>query len=226
MHRGSQRRGANPSNDGLRTDLKWVRIPECEHRSPRSSRSVHSRYTRCSVSSEHTKQIFRLVSSNREFIPDELLQYAEDFGISFEAAGIPRMMGRVLGWLLIADPPHQTFSDIVNALGASKGSISNATRSLIEIKLIERTSIPGQRLDVYRVRRGGWSEIIQRRVQYLTEMRILAGRGLELLADAPPERSRHLEEMHSMYSVFEREVPVLIERWRAEQNAKRDDAAE
>ena len=162
----------------------------------------------------------------RADVPDDLLQYVEDVGLAFESFGGSRMMGRVLGWLLVADPPHQTFAEIGDTLGKSKVSISHATRALIGTNLIERASIPGQRRDVYRIREGGWGEIMQARMQGLIRMRRLARRGLDLLEDAGPERKRNLEEMFSLYAFFEREMPALIERWRAEQNAKRDDAAE
>lgn len=156
------------------------------------------------------------MSASRDDIPDDLLQYVEDVGLSFESLGLPRMMGRVLGWLLVADPPQQTFADITSVLGASKGSISNATRALIDANLIERASIPGERRDVYRIREGGWSEIMQRRMQSLVRMRLLARRGLDLLEDAAPERRRNLEEMHSLYAFFEREMPTMLKRWQSE----------
>ena len=42
-------------------------------------------------------------------IPDEqLLLYVEDFGLYFEQFGLARTAGRMLGWLLVCDPPHQT----------------------------------------------------------------------------------------------------------------------
>ena len=51
-------------------------------------------------------------------------QFAEEVGIVFEQTGLPRMAGRILGWLLIAEPPHQSTEQLINALMASKGSIS------------------------------------------------------------------------------------------------------
>lgn len=68
--------------------------------------------------------------------------FAEDVGLVFENIGLPRMAGRVLGWLLVCDPPHQSMLELVEALSASKASISNTTRMLIEIGLIERISLP------------------------------------------------------------------------------------
>ena len=55
-------------------------------------------------------------------------QFVEEVGIVFEQTGLPRMAGRILGWLLIAEPPHQSTEQLINALMASKGSISSMTR--------------------------------------------------------------------------------------------------
>ena len=83
-------------------------------------------------------------------------QLTEDFGLFFEHLGVPRMAGRILAWLLICDPPEQTMQDLVDALGASKSSISTMTRMLINFRLIERLSLPGERRDFYRVRPDLW----------------------------------------------------------------------
>ena len=72
-------------------------------------------------------------------------QFTEDFGLFFEHLGVPRMAGRILAWLLICDPPEQTMQDLVDALGASKSSISTMTRLLMNFGLIERLSLPGER---------------------------------------------------------------------------------
>ena len=39
---------------------------------------------------------------------DEEQRFVEEVGIVFEQTGLPRMAGRILGWLLISDPPHQS----------------------------------------------------------------------------------------------------------------------
>ena len=76
-------------------------------------------------------------------------QFVEEVGILFEQTGMPRMAGRILGWLSVSDSPHQTTSDLAEALMASKGSISTMTRFLIRIGLIERISPLGQRRDYF-----------------------------------------------------------------------------
>jgi len=144
-------------------------------------------------------------------------RFVEEVGIVFEQTGLPRMAGRILGWLLISDPPHQSTDQLVEALMASKGSISTMTRLLIQIGLIERLSLPGVRHDYFRLRPDAWQHMIRRGLEDEIRMvRQLAERGLELLADKTPLTRKWLEEMRDVYTFLEREFPVLLERWEEE----------
>ena len=54
---------------------------------------------------------------------ENLLAYAEEWGLLFERWGLPRTAGRIWGWLHVCEPPQQTAAQLVDALGVSKGSI-------------------------------------------------------------------------------------------------------
>ena len=54
----------------------------------------------------------------------ERQHYIESVGVLFEEFGFPRMAGRIVGYLLICNPPYQTAGEIVKAVGGSKGSVS------------------------------------------------------------------------------------------------------
>jgi len=144
-------------------------------------------------------------------------QFAEEVGIVFEQTGMPRMAGRILGWLLISDPSHQSTEQITKALIASKGSISTMTRLLIQIGLIERLSLPGVRHDYFRLRSDAWQHMIGRGLtEEIKMVRQLADRGLELLGDKTPVTKNWLEEMRDVYTFLEHEFPTLLERWEKE----------
>jgi DNA-binding transcriptional regulator GbsR (MarR family) len=145
------------------------------------------------------------------------LHYVEEVALGFERQGLFRMAGRVIGWLLICDPPEQTFAQIAEVLQASKGSISAAMKFLVPSGLVERISRPGERRDYYRCRPGAWTDLARDQSRLYDDFRKLAQRGLELLADAPPARRERLQDMHDFYAWLEREMPALWERWRREQ---------
>ena len=147
---------------------------------------------------------------------EEAQNYIEEMGIVMEGFGLPRMWGRVFGALLLADPPEQTADQLAQALQASRGSISTATRMLEQAGLIERLSKPGHRKDYFRNKPGAWQEINRRRMDGISALAELAERGLALVPSNDPEVRRGLEEMLHYMRFFEREYPKLLERWEAE----------
>jgi len=142
-------------------------------------------------------------------------KFVEEVGIVFEQTGLPRMAGRVLGRLLIADPPHQSADELAEALTASKGAISTATRHLVQCGLVERISLPGVRHYYFRIQANAWQHMIRRGiVDEIKMVRQLAEHGLELLANKTPLTP--LAEMLAVYTFMDREVPALLERWERE----------
>lgn len=140
----------------------------------------------------------------------------EEFGLLFEGFGVPRMVGRVLGALLLADPPEMSAEELAGTLRASRGSISTATRTLVQIGLVEKVSKPGERRDYFRNKPGAWHELTRRRMAQIGVFRVMAERGLSVLEaegkDAPEVRLG-LEEMRDFYAYCERELPGIFERW-------------
>lgn len=95
---------------------------------------------------------------------DEARQdFIEDFGGLFEELGGGRMVGRVLGLLMVADPPEQSAEEIASALGASRGAISQATRILSQIGMVRRFTKPGERRDFFQLRTDAFTEGTRRR---------------------------------------------------------------
>ena len=151
---------------------------------------------------------------------EERANYAEDFGLMFEGFGLPRMVGRVLGVLLISDPPELSAEELAEALQASRGSISSATRTLVTMGLVQRRTKRGERRDYFQMKRGAWDELMRQELETLTRFRRMAERGLDI-ANSDGAAARHnLEEMREFYSYWERELPAVLERW--EQDKKKE----
>jgi DNA-binding transcriptional regulator GbsR (MarR family) len=144
---------------------------------------------------------------------EDRASYAEDFGLLFEGFGLPRMVGRVLGVLLISDPPELSAEELAEALQASRGSISSATRSLIGMGLVQRRTRRGERRDYFQMKPGAWDELMRRELETLARFRQMAERGLDIANSDSPEARRNLEEMHEFYTYWEKEMPAVLERW-------------
>jgi len=138
--------------------------------------------------------------------------FVEDISLYFEQMGLPRMAGRVLGVLLICDPPAQSLTDLSELLQASKSSISTTTRLLTEMGLIERAASPVPRQVYFQFRPGGWIVFIRQRLRLWASLHQIAEQGLELLQDRDLELRDRLQEAHDMFSVIEDELPSLLER--------------
>lgn len=140
-------------------------------------------------------------------------QFVEDVGIVYEEMGWPRMAGRIFGWLLLCEPPHQSAEELANVVEASKGSISSMTRLLIQMGLVERMGLPGKRGTYYRIKPGSWSELMRTRMSHLTAIRELAEQGLNLIASDEPESRRRLQELRDFHAFLEQEIPALLDRY-------------
>jgi hypothetical protein len=139
----------------------------------------------------------------------------EEYGLLFEEMGNTRMEGRVLGWLLLADPPVQSLTEIAAGLGVSKAAVSTAARSLLQFGAVERMSEPGQRGDFYRSKPGKPDGLLH--LDQIRTMRRLCGRSLELVADKDQTQPNYalLREMREFLDFIEEEIPGLMARWEA-----------
>jgi len=149
----------------------------------------------------------------------EKQHFVEEVALLFEELGLTRMAGRILGWLLLSNPPYQSADELAEVLQASRGSISTMTRLLIQLDLIERIGFPGDRRDYFRMKPDAWAQLLQAKLSQVTDLHQLSERGLELLADEPPEQRHRLQDMHDLYSFVEAELPKLIERWERERTS-------
>jgi DNA-binding transcriptional regulator GbsR (MarR family) len=142
--------------------------------------------------------------------------FIEDLGLFFEQMGMPRMAGKIIGALLIADPPSQSLTDLSAKLKASKGSISLMTRMLIEQGLIERVATPLPRQTCYRFRPGGWINYMHGWLGLMSELHSITERGLILMEDKSDETKERLLEAHDLFSSMENQIPAVLESMEAE----------
>jgi DNA-binding transcriptional regulator GbsR (MarR family) len=144
------------------------------------------------------------------------LAFVEDFALVLERMGLVRMTGRAAGWLLVCDPPEQTFGQIGAALQASKGSISSALKTLVTMRWVDKISKPGDRRDYYSIRPGVLPELTRQQSGMYTDLTDMTARGLALY-EAPngPDAAR-VREMHDFFVWMGKELPALIDRWYAE----------
>lgn len=139
------------------------------------------------------------------------LHFIEDIGLFFEQMGMPRMAGRILGVLLISDPPAQSITDLSDKLQASKSSVSIMARLLSENGLIERVASPIPRRDYYRFKPGGWIRYMRQWLGLMSALHEITERGMALIQDKPDELKTRLLEAHDVFSSIEQEFPAILQ---------------
>src|ERR671917_427148 len=95
---------------------------------------------------------------------ERFARFVERMGLYTEAEGLPRIAGRIFGFLLVQPAPC-SLDDMAQALGVSKASISTDTRRLEQLGLLERTSRPGDRRDYYRIAPDAFARSIDERLR-------------------------------------------------------------
>jgi DNA-binding transcriptional regulator GbsR (MarR family) len=141
-------------------------------------------------------------------------QYVEQTAVAMEGMGMPRSWGKLLGWLLICDPPQQSSGELAEALDLSAGSVSSGTRMLENAGLIRRVAAPGRRGKVYEMTDDAF--IRAARSEQFSRFRELMEDGLALIGDESSPRAQRLGKTRDFYAFLEREIPALFDRFEAE----------
>lgn len=143
-------------------------------------------------------------------------QFAARMALFFEMLGGTRTMGLIYGWLTVCDPAHQSITEMARELRVSKASISTVTRQLELAQMVERVHVPGSRQHHYRLKSGGWAQILRARVARLGPGAEAAEFGLAHIGRDKPDQRERLHEMRDFFRFVEDELgEVLARRWEA-----------
>lgn len=141
-------------------------------------------------------------------------QFVEKMELFFETQHLPRMAGRLLGWLLVCNPPIQSAKAIGETLEMSKGTVSAITRQLLQMGMIEKVCQIGARGDFYRIHSQASEQLLLARQAEFARLYDLAIQGLELMENESPENRQRLLEVSRMCGLAVEEISRLISRIR------------
>jgi DNA-binding transcriptional regulator GbsR (MarR family) len=135
--------------------------------------------------------------------------FVERVGRWWESLSGSRTAGRILGWLMICEPPHQSSADLVEALSISAGSVSTLIRQLEMIDLVERVTFPGDRSTYFQLPKNVWSKMMWGEQARIREMARLGDDAADVM---PSHRTDRITELAVIAEFFEEEWPGLMER--------------
>ncbi|MFI7221380.1 GbsR/MarR family transcriptional regulator [Micromonospora maritima] len=122
---------------------------------------------------------------------DEVLRWVERVAtFCVEEWGLPPITGRILGLLMICDPPALSAGQIAETIHASRASLTSNMRFLAAIGLVRRVRVPGDRTTYYRIEDDAWHKVIQRKLDGLGAFGDIADEGMKLAGGHGPRGER------------------------------------
>ncbi|NNN35626.1 helix-turn-helix domain-containing protein [Streptomyces sp. S3(2020)] len=128
--------------------------------------------------------------------------------------GSSRIEGRIAAYLMVSDAPEGVSAEeLAEAAGASRGSVSTYTRSLIAAGFVRLVRRPDDRAHYYVMDEDVWGGFLDKEQGYLRSQRALAARALARTAPGGPAHQR-IRNMHD-YLAWLLDVQRMPAAWRA-----------
>lgn len=140
----------------------------------------------------------------------------EQFAAFFESYGFPRMSGRIITALMVAEGRGLTAAELAENLQVSPAAISSSLKYPLAMGLVQRVAVPGQRRDVYLLPDDAWYVATATKNPLYAQIAGMAAEGVAAVGGERTTAGARLAEMRDFFAFLETEVPALVERWHAE----------
>jgi len=131
--------------------------------------------------------------------PQHLEAWVERVAAAFaQHFGLPPITGRILGWLLICDPPEQSAGAIADAIGASRASLTTSMRLLTAGEFVRRRHRPGERTTFFRIDDDAWERVIRQRIIGMASLREITEDAMALIGP-DNERASRVRAAHAFF---------------------------
>lgn len=146
--------------------------------------------------------------------------FVEEFGMFYETFGLTRMVGRIIGFLVINNDPL-SMGDLVDAIGTTKSAVSVSLKELLQMRLLSRKSKPGSRRDYYELKSDFSERILIYQSQNYTGFKWVAEEGLSLLDASDKEAKDRLIRLQRLFQFLESAIPKVLDLWDNEQSSEK-----
>ena len=147
--------------------------------------------------------------------------FIERLGLVAQAEGMPRIAGRIMGFLVIYGGPF-SFAELAERLQVSRGSISTNSRLLEDLGVIERVARPGDRQDYFQIRWKPYVELLKGSLARLYKARDVVDEAKGKLPNDWIEAQARLDELGSFYGgmIKRTEGMITAEKGKNQQHLK------
>ncbi|MFI6290510.1 GbsR/MarR family transcriptional regulator [Nonomuraea sp. NPDC050790] len=147
-----------------------------------------------------------------------MMEWVERVAMYLARDGVPPIAGRVLGWLMVCDPPEQSAGQISAAIGASRASLTSNLRLLTGMGFLRWRTRPGERTIFYRMAEDAWAVVVRKQIAGITSFLDITREGLDLVG-SDDERAARIRQAHMtfewMAKVFDQAPPPRASDGRA-----------
>lgn len=147
-----------------------------------------------------------------ESLNTEQQQFVEEVARTCEQMfGLSRTAGRLWGVLLICDQEHLSIEELMDCVGASRGSVSTLARLLEGIGLIERVTVRGERKHYYRA--ADAQSLIQAELSSIKTFSRMMQAGLRAAGKGRSRSRTRIMDYLDLMQFFSDEYAALTARW-------------
>jgi DNA-binding transcriptional regulator GbsR (MarR family) len=135
-------------------------------------------------------------------------QFIERLGLLCEEDGLPRIAGRIFGFLLLQATPC-SLDDMADALDVSKASVSTDVRRLVQLGFVTRSSQRGDRRDYYMMSSDWAVRALRSKLESIRRFNATIREARDIVGDDPTVTSR-LDSFEIVHEHFLASITSLL----------------
>lgn len=141
--------------------------------------------------------------------PELAEAFIEHMGRVSQADGLPRIAGRLFGFLILYGGPY-SLGELAQHLSVSRGSVSTNTRLLEQLGIAVRVSRPGNRQDYYQLHPAPYPALLRGVVERTRNAQEGVTRARQALPEAWDEAKDRLEALETFYTRVQASAEAVI----------------
>jgi DNA-binding MarR family transcriptional regulator len=139
-------------------------------------------------------------------------QFVEAHGLFFEGLGLPRIGGRILALLQLAEAPL-TLDDIAGSLEVSRASVSTNTRHFVTLGLVDIVSPIGERRTFYQWSPQAWERRVTLARSLFSSVGNFARMGVAAVGDQRPAATERFLKAQRFAGFMDGHLGEALARW-------------
>ena len=143
----------------------------------------------------------------------ERRDFAEEFSLVWQLTGIPRMDGRILGYLMVTPEPYLSSATLCDVLKMSPGAVSTSTRRMVEAGFIRRHAIPGDRNHYFVASDDPWGSYLASESPSFVRTRDVLDRELARIPAEDTSARRRVQNGRNYMEWIERAHKSILLEW-------------